>query len=649
MLRRFAPIPLIPLLVAPLAGQGTPHTLGDLQVTATRVPAAIGRTPAAITILAGDDLRAQGIASLLDALRLVPGAATVQAGSYGAVASLFLRGGENDFTKLLVDGIPVNLPGGQLNLASIPLDDVERIEVVRGPVSVQHGADAMSGVIQVFTRRGAGPLRGQLEWTGGTWGVRSLRGGARGSHGRWHAALSGARLGAEGTYAFNNDYLNATGSAVLGWEAPGQGGITLTAHLGDALARFPTDGGGIPSDINQRVLDTDVAVGVTSHRTIGADATMHADAWWHHLDSRLRDPRDAPGDTTGFGFAASREAEVGRRGGLAWVEWRVREGIQLTAGLGAEQEVESQRSETHSDFGFGRDVSRGSFREERATVHGNLQLLLAAHPDVDLQLGLRHDNNTAFGGFTTWRSGIVWRMDEAWRAWVAGGNGFKAPTFSELFAQSAFEVGNPDLRPERSHAVEAGLAWQGRRTSVGLTVFHQRYRDLIQYIGAAPGDPTYANLGAARSRGVELATTVALSRTATLRGHWSWLGTVVTDSGAASSVTFAQGQRLLRRPEHSAALTGIFRHRSATLALEGHWTGARDDVDFRDFPASRTTLPSYVVVHAALGVPVPVPAHGWPTLELVVRGENLLDAAWEQAVGFPGRGRTVLVGGRLSW
>jgi vitamin B12 transporter len=185
MLRRLS---CATLLAAPLAAQ-SPQPLGDLQVTATRVATEIARTAAAVTVLQGDDLRAQGITTLLEALRLVPGAAWVQSGSYGAVASLFLRGGENDFVKVLLDGVPLNLPGGQLNAANIALDDVERIEVVRGPVSVQHGADAMSGVIQVFTRRGQGRVAGDLAAGAGTWGNADLRGSVRGAAGGWHGAL----------------------------------------------------------------------------------------------------------------------------------------------------------------------------------------------------------------------------------------------------------------------------------------------------------------------------------------------------------------------------------------------------------------------------------------------------------------------------
>ncbi len=117
--------------------------LADLVVTATRLTTA-APVAAATTVLRGDDLRARGVRLVQDALREVPGVAIVQNGSYGAVTSLFLRGGESDYVKVLLDGVPLNAPGGSLNLADLTTDDIDRIEVVRGPVSVLYGADAMS-------------------------------------------------------------------------------------------------------------------------------------------------------------------------------------------------------------------------------------------------------------------------------------------------------------------------------------------------------------------------------------------------------------------------------------------------------------------------------------------------------------------------
>jgi vitamin B12 transporter len=635
------------LVVPPLAAQ-QPARLEDLQVTATRVSVPLSSVPAAITVLDGEELRSRGISFLLDALGEVPGASTVQTGSYGAVASLFLRGGESDFTKVLIDGVPLNQPGGALNLANLQLDDVERIEVVRGPVSVLYGADAVSGVIHVITRRGRGALQGELAAESGTLGVRDIRGRIGGATRGWHVSLAGSRFASTGSYQFNNRYLNGSGSLHLGWDGGRAGAAAITARYSDVLAHFPTDGSGVPVDVNQRVLGRDLTLGLHGSRSLaGIHATL--EGWLHRLGSDFRDPQDGPADTTGFGFAGTRDAVLEHRGGQLRIDRRIGAGVTVSGGVGLERESETQQSLTRSDFGFGLDETVGDFAAERSTRFGHAQFLGTVTRDIAVQVGLRHDDSDAFGGFTTWRAGAVWRPVGGWRVWGAAGTAFKAPLFSELFAFSAFEVGNPDLRPERSRSFEAGVEWQGSRVGLALTGYQQRHRDLIQYLSAAPGDPTYANLGAARSRGLEATATVRPVTGVTLRGHWGWLGTTVTDSGSASTATFAQGQPLLRRPAHSGGVLAIFTRDAATASLGVDWVGARDDVDFRDFPATRITLPSYHVVGASLTAPVLRSSRGGPGLALHLRGDNLLGADWDQVVGFAGRGRTVVVGGRITY
>src|SRR5690606_4283120 len=200
------------------------------------------------------------------------------------------------------------------------------------------------------------------------------------------------------------------------------------------------------------------------------------------------------------------------------------------------------------------------------------------------------------------------------------------------------EVGNPDLLPERTRAFEAGLGWQRGGFSLAVAAYSQRFNDLIQYLSAAPGEPTYVNLGEAGSRGLELSGFLRLTRDVSMRVEISLLRTEVVASGSASSAVFTQGESLIRRPGQSGGLTVMASPLGGTLALSYRWVGERVDVDFRDFPASRITLPSYGVISAALGLPVVSRAPGRPGFEVLLRGENLLDTEWQQAIGFPGRG-----------
>src|SRR5712664_2763144 len=128
--------------------------LKPVVVTATRVPVAADLVASAVTVLRGADLVAQGVRTVADALQTVPGAHVVETGSFGGQTSLFMRGGESDYTKVLLDGVPLNEAGGAIDLAHLTTDNIDRIEIVRGPESVLYGTDAVTGVVQIFTRSG---------------------------------------------------------------------------------------------------------------------------------------------------------------------------------------------------------------------------------------------------------------------------------------------------------------------------------------------------------------------------------------------------------------------------------------------------------------------------------------------------------------
>jgi vitamin B12 transporter len=625
--------------------------LSDLVVTATRIPTSQRAVPAATTVIRGDDLRDRGVHFVLDALRDVPGMMVVQTGSYGAVTSVFLRGGESDDMKVLLDGVPLNLPGGSVNLANLTTDDLERIEIVRGPASVLYGADAVSGVVQLFTRTASGRGHVDLAGSGGSFGDNDLS-----SHvdlvGRgWSVSATGSRFGTDGTYAFNNGYRNTAGSLLLGLNGNQSGQATLTLRYGDALAHFPTDAGGNPVDHNQFTAEQSFAAGLAASRPLGTATSLHVQAFASRLLQGYTNREDSPADTTGFDYVDDRTGVTWRRGGDARLDWRLSGATLLSVGAGLEHETDDEHDVGVSNFGFGVSHDTAAFAANRTTRDAYLQALSNPAAPVTLQLGARVDDNSAFGTFGTWRVGATWHVTPDERIWAAAGTAFKAPTFSQLFAQSAFEVGNPDLSPERSENSEAGAegAVADRRVRLGATVFWQQFRDLIQYVSAAPGRPTYLNLGGANSRGLEATATAAASSRVTLSAHWTWLHTEVTDTGAASSPTFRQGSSLIRRPAQSGGATVAYRWDGLAVAVTVLRIGSRDDVDFSGVTASRVTLPGYTTMDLALDAPIRRASGRSPGVDLTLRGENLFNAAFQQTVGFPGRGRTLLAGGRLRF
>ena len=623
--------------------------LGDIVVTATRVPTPESAVPAATTVIRGEDLRDRGIRFVLDALREVPGMTVVQTGSYGAVASVFLRGGESDDVKVLLDGVPLNLPGGSINFANLTTDDLDRIEIVRGPASVLYGADAMSGVVQLFTRGGSGRSQVEVAGSGGTFGSNELSSHVDLAGSRWSLAATGSRFGTDGIYAFNNGFRNTVGSVRLGLDAGPAGQAALTLRYGDALAHFPTDGGGNVVDHNQFTTERSLAAGLSASRPLGHSVSLHVQGFASRLLQGFTNRSDSPADTTGFDFVDDRTGVTWRSGGDARIDWR-RPAALVSVGAGYERESDDEHDVGQSNFGFGLATDTSASTGNRHTSDAYVQLL--AHPAaaVSLQAGARIDDNSAFGSFGTWRVGASWRVTGGARLWAAAGTAFKAPTFAQLFAQSAFEVGNPSLAPERSRNGEVGLeAMPGGRVRLGVTAFWQQFRDLIQYVSAAPGDPTYFNLGGASSRGVEAQVTVTPAARFFLNAHWTWLHTEVTDTGHASTVTFEQGASLIRRPGSSGGATLAYRVRGLDVAATVLTVGNRDDVDFSGVAASRVTLTGYTTLDLALDAPIRRGAGRSPGIDLTMRGENLFNAAYLQTVGFPGRGRTVLAGARVRF
>jgi len=189
------------LLLLALAVQDT-VVLKPVVVTATRVPTPADAVTAAVTVISGASLRERGVRTVAEALRDVPGAAVVETGPSGSITSLFLRGGESDYVKVLLDGVPLNQPGGAFDFAHLTTDQVDRIEVVRGPTSVLYGSDAMTGVIQIFTKSGSGPaalgarlVRGSGGTTQSSIDVSGVLGG-----GRLGYALGASHFGAQGLY-----------------------------------------------------------------------------------------------------------------------------------------------------------------------------------------------------------------------------------------------------------------------------------------------------------------------------------------------------------------------------------------------------------------------------------------------------------------
>ncbi len=622
--------------------------LEELVVTVTRLPTLRDAVASAVAVIDGAELRLDGTYQAFDALRDVPGASVVQGGSFGGTASLFLRGGESDYVQVLVDGISMNSPGGAFNFANLTTDNLERIEVLRGPSSVLYGSDAVSGVVQLFTSRGSGRPSIGLGTRAGTFGTVHWDASLRGGSDRASYSFSLSRFSSDGIYDFNNQYHNLSGTGFIEFEPDDRTTASLSLRYGENTYHFPTDGSGNLVDRNQFTFEDATSVGVNISRflTEHVEAQLHLSA--HEADRGFDDRPDGAADTLGF-FGFSSLGHVRTRTADVRANAYLGPKIVVTAGAQIEQQSERSVDESLSEFG----TSSTSLDLERVNDAAYVQLIAQPTTGLALNVGGRLDDNDSFGTFATYRTGAAYRWRDT-RVRATAGTGFKEPTFFENFA-SGFVTGNPSLEPERSFSWEVGIEQRiaGGALQIGTTYFDQRFRDLIQFTFSppSPGQPNYFNVAGANASGVEVDATITPARGLALSGRYTYLRTTVTDPGfdTGPDATFVDGERLLRRPTHGGSVRAAFRWARGALTAGVQFVGSRADRDFSAFPAVRVSLPGYGVLTGSAQYTVMTGGGGAPEVVLTLRAENALDEDYTEVVGFPGRGRTLLFGTRVRW
>jgi vitamin B12 transporter len=619
--------------------------LPEIVVTATRYPVSADSLGVSVTVLRGDDLRAQGIRSVGDALRQVPGAQVVQGGGFGAQTSLFLRGGESDYVKVLVDGVPVNQPGGAYDFANLTTDNVERIEVVRGPGSVLYGSDAIAGVVQIVTREGRGPPGASAAAEGGTYGSFRWEAGASAGSDALGWSASASRRTTDGIYDFNDAYRNTVLSGRLRARPDSRTTAALSGRYGDGTFHFPTDFTGAPTDHNQSSAERTTTLALDLTRRLGRAVDGQLLVGRHAANDEFVNPPDSASDPGGF---SDSRTELRRWTVETRAVARLPAGVRGLAGVS----LDDERQETFGRAAPDQPLEQSDSTRDRTNWGFYLQGVAMPHRAVQLTAGGRLDQNERFGSFWTYRVSALAFVSGFTRLRASVGTGFKEPGFFDNYA-TGFATGNPDLRPERSFSVEGGVTQEvsALRASVSLTGFAQRFRDLIQFTFAppTPGGPNFFNVAAANASGVELGVLVRPASGVELTGAYTRLHTEVTDAGfdSGEDATFVSGRRLLRRPDNLLTL-------AARSALGGRGrvgavltvVGGRDDLRFGQFPEPtvRVTLPSYATLDLSGGWTLFAPRGATPGLDLTARVENLFAASYQQAVNYRSPGRTILVG-----
>ncbi len=635
----------------------------SLLVSAAQVDVAQSRAADRVTVVTRAELAAQQVETVADALRLVPGLTVTRSGGRGALTSIFPRGGESDFTLVLVDGMRVNSFGGGFDFGHLSVGDIDRIEVLDSPQSALYGADAIGGVIQIVTRRGGSPRVDALI-EGGSQATARTAVSAAGSTGPWSfgGGLEYRRSDgftgtapASGKMVSNDDDHVTHASGSLGWQRPGRADVVVSANLSRDERGFPGPFGSDPVGAFPGV--DRVSRGVNDTRQIGG-RILHP--WSARVQQRAElSFTDLAGDfQNAYGPSSS---------GTRRLDARVQEDLSLSGPIGASAGVQFTRERGSSTYITGDLGETLPIRRRIVGTFGELRLGWRERLTLTAGLRLEHITRDALPGdpsgfpprppfadqSTTSANPKVAASvlltpsgsPRATRLHASAGTGIRPPDVFEI----AF-TDNPSLKPERSRSLDVGVEQQFASGAllVGATAFFTRYDDLIVTVGRAlSGASRYYsdNISNARSRGLELVGRAHPSPTVAVDASYTWLDTAILAVDALNDAPppFAVGDPLIRRPRHQGhvdltyvrgRLTAFGRVESRSRALDvepnlGTFGGL--------FPA-----PGYTV--ANLGAAVRLTGG----LEAYGRVDNAADRHYEETLGYPALGRSVIVGVRLA-
>jgi vitamin B12 transporter len=635
------------LLASPVAAQETDTvTLGTVIVSASKSPVRRSEVTQSVTVISGDDLRARGVARVSDALQQLPGALVAQNGSIGSVSTLFLRGGESRYTKVLIDGVAVNQSGGFFDFSHLTTDNVDRIEIVRGPASVLYGADAVTGVIQIFTRSGRGPLALNASARGGTYGTVDGELGISGAASRVGYSLAGAQHRSDGVFDFNNHYSNGTLSGALSLLPGSANALRVSARYTTAEFHYPTDFTGAPVDSNSYRVQHRLTVGLDASRQITSAVRVGFLAGTNEVSDLTED--------IAIPFGASSRVQVAdfsrafRRTAEARLSFALP--MQATLNVGGEYLRERERSGSSSGA-VGTPLRVDSrFAAHRTNRAGYAELLGTAFTRVSYTVAGRIDDNSDFDAASTYRVGTSVPLALTMRIRASLSTAYNAPAFNQL-RPTLYTIGSPGLSPERARSWEAGLEHSARSglARVSASYFNQRFYDLIQFVAGGPPSfmGSYANLTEAESNGYEAELDLTPPGMISAFASFTHARPRVARVSSAYAGSVRPGDALIRRPTHSGTASLRITPRRSSIALTASFVGKRPDIDFNQFPSPTVTLPAHTRIDAS-GILDLWRASSGSTLSLTARLENALDRKYETVLHYPAPGRTVLVGARYS-
>jgi vitamin B12 transporter len=638
-------------------------------VTAQAEPTLVDLSTAPVTVITKEEIDDRQSVAVTDALLFAPGIAIGRTGPEGGTASVFLNGGNSDFTKVLVDGAPINPPGDALDFSSLTLDNIDKVEIVRGAESALYGSDAVDGVIQLFTHRGSTRTpEFSVFADGGSFSTAD--GGAQlsGLLGKFDYSAAASYIETDGQGP-NDDFLHRTLSGSFGYTFSESNQLRLSVRNNDSDAGIPGQTLYEPPSLYQRY---DQHIFSSS-----AHWDFSTGKHWHHeisgAESYTRQYSDNPVQSF---YATDPNAFCPQTNPSAIPTAEFCNYTYSSLYQYNRANVSAQSSYLLSNFGvtagYEYEVENAFLTSinvphaRRNNQAGFLDFRYRPQRRVSLNFGVRAEDNAYFGTRVVPRAGASLLARDGKGFWdetllrVFYGEGIKEPRFDQIFGDNFGDYGNPSLKPEASKTWTAGLEQKLLNDRIRLSgeFFSSRFYDIVSFEyctaitpttntcgitipGAPPDFGYYFNTDLARARGLNLTGETKFTRWLNLAGNYTYDDSRVLVSPNALDPTELPGNHLARRPVNSGSLTLNAAYRRFGMTIGGYFTGVRTDSDFLGLGYTRN--PGYARFDVATRYDV---GHG---VTLYARANNIFDKQYQEALGYPALGRDVRAGVRYTF
>lgn len=610
------------------------YQLTDVVVSATKNETNSLHLANSVTVIDSNEIANSNAFTVYDLLKDKPGISFTQQGGPGTFSSIYLRGANPGHALVLIDGVEVNLtndPGNVYDFANLPVDNIQQIEILRGPQSTLYGSDALAGIINMITKKSNSTPNIIFSAEGGSYNTYKGVLSSNGSFDKFDYSVSLSRIDSDGFSAAGEKYGNTEKdgfrsdaySLSLNYNYDKNISTKIISRFNNSIADYD-QAGGVFGDDPTYIFDQEEFLFRNISRFSFFDGV-----WKPEIGiSYFRNIRKYEYDSTFNNPVSSNSRYDGNKIKLDWQnELNVIKNNRITFGL--EYETEKAVSEFYSYSSFGPFVSLFPENDTR-TLGFYLQDEFQFENSLFVSGGIRLDDHKNFGTAFTYRFApayIFWQTGTKIKATI--GTGFKAPSLFYLY-DPAF--GNPDLDPERSFGWDVGIEqflW-GKGFSIGITYFNISFDDLFGF------DENFRtiNTGEAETKGVELYSTFRVFQYLLVKGNYTYTDAIDKNNNNLP---------LIRRPEHKAALFTTYNFgENGNIGYEMIYVGKRDDFDFSTFPAERKMLESYILVNLMGSYNI------LEFLKLTLRIENVFDEDYEEILGYGTAGRSFYGGIKLT-